>query len=114
MLSRRGHGPTLTLHSVLRNATVSAALSSFLPGPPGGVSTLLRKSTIMTVRGPAVLLSSLDPTAAQDGAAAEPNEDEEEALDGPGAADEPRSAIAQALYTRWILNLRDSREYSPP
>ncbi len=62
----------------------------------------------MTAKGPAVLLSSLDPNAPKgEGAAAE---GEEEGLDGPGAAEEPRSGVAQMLYTRWIMSLRESRK----
>lgn len=66
----------------------------------------------MTARGPAVLLSSLDPSVPKaEGAEVE---GEEERLDGPGAAEEPRSVVAQMLYARWIMSLRESREYSSP
>ena len=68
----------------------------------------------MTARGPAVLLSSLNPNAPK-GETAEgegEGEGEEEGLDGPGAAEEPRSVVAQMLYARWIMSLRDSREYT--
>ena len=97
---------------VCRNEAVTAALASggLLPGPPEGVSNLLKKSTIMTVRGPAVLLSSLDPSVHK--VEAPEGDAEEEGLDGPGAADEPRSVVAQMLYARWIMSLRESRESS--
>lgn len=66
----------------------------------------------MTARGPAVLLSSIDSEGVNAQGGGEDAGGEEEALDEPGAEEEPRSVVAQMLYARWIMSLRESREYT--
>lgn len=85
------------------------------------VDAILRQSTIMTDRGPAVLLppspspspsrsSRLSkPTAIRQLATSAENDDEE--TSGRGRrVEEERSPIAQMLYSRWLNSLRESRK----
>lgn len=64
----------------------------------------------MTERGPAYLL----PTAEGEQHDFVGSDDEEDDLGkGKGRKEEVRSPIAQMLYTRWVLNLREQRTSSP-
>lgn len=66
----------------------------------------------MTEKGPAVLLPPDLQTSSllndDDGDA-----DDDDELDEKQRQEEPRSAIAQMLYTRWLHNLRAQRESLP-
>lgn len=77
------------------------------------MNDLIRKSTIMTERGPAVLLSSVHSAKGTDAPFSESDDDddEDEAAAGRAKKEEPRSPIAQMLYARWVLNLREQREF---
>lgn len=97
-------------HTGIRSS-LAASIPTLLPTPTGSIGSLIRKSTIMTERGPAYLL----PTAEGEQAGHDyvGSDDEEDDLGaGKGRKEEVRSPIAQMLYTRWVLNLREQRESS--
>lgn len=95
-----------------RNAAIKQSLSNTLSST-AGVSDLIKKNTIMTDRGPAVLLSSVHGKSAGSPFSESDDEDEDElGVAGRAKKEEPRSPIAQMLYARWVLNLREQREFS--
>lgn len=109
----RACGGKLTAAKLLRrNAAIkhSLATSPLLSSSATNVYELIRKSTIMTERGPAVLLSSVHGGKGNYASLSESDdEDDDEAAAGRAKKEEPRSPIAQMLYARWVLNLREQR-----
>lgn len=88
------------------------------------VNGLIRQSTIMTPRGPAVLLQQPSTTTSKgeskyDGIPFSGSDDEEIDEDGDSGYSENRgrerkvevrSPIAQMLYSRWLMSLREQRQ----
>ncbi|KAL8281206.1 hypothetical protein RQP46_006240 [Phenoliferia psychrophenolica] len=97
-------------NTAIKTSLSNSPLLSSSSSSNGGVDALIRKSTIMTDRGPAVLLSSVHGTRPdQPFSESDDEEDDEDALAAAGRAkkEEPRSPIAQMLYSRWVHNLRE-------
>jgi hypothetical protein len=87
-----------------RDAGLRDSLGSSLPKTSQSITSLLKQHTVMTEKGPAILLPSLqDPHRA----AFDSDSDDDE-----GRKDR-RSPIAQMLYVRWVANLRESRTSIP-
>ncbi|BGO96344.1 hypothetical protein NBRC10512_000570 [Rhodotorula toruloides] len=87
--------------------SLAAAYASSTPSPTAAA----RDSLIATPHGPAVLLSTLDRHARPLPRVEDPDssDEEDEAADGRGKKEgqEERSPIAQMLWTRWLLGLRE-------
>ncbi|ORY44282.1 hypothetical protein BCR35DRAFT_36288 [Leucosporidium creatinivorum] len=99
----------------LIRSSLSSSSSSLLT--PTDLATSIRQNTIMTPSGPAVLLppsssSSGKPRRASQGVEySEESDEEDDEKTGKGKEEQARSPIAQMLYTRWVLNLREQREF---
>ncbi|BGP20972.1 hypothetical protein JCM10213_003356 [Rhodosporidiobolus nylandii] len=100
------------------NPAIRASLPSVSPSLArtfSTSSTLLHNSIIKTPSGPAVLLSTLTRREGNGVAAEIDSSDEEDAKAGAGAGQaqgdkggqEERSPIAQMLWTRWVLGLKE-------
>ena len=122
------------LNVVARNESIRQSLTNS-PGSHGKetssiaqVNDLIKQSTIMTDRGPAVLLqqppsssSSSESKPRYDGIPFSGSDDEEMDEDRDSGYSEQRSRerkvevrspIAQMLYSRWLMSLREQRQSS--
>lgn len=93
--------------NALIRQSLSSSLLPFSSSPTSSIEEVIRKSTIMTDKGLAVLVPTLRRAA--------PPLDEGETEDdqddlGEKGEQGGRSPIAQMLYTRWVLNLREQCE----
>lgn len=72
---------------------------------------MIKNSTVMTDRGPAILLSSVGKQQPGFGVGSDSGDDDEDrVVEGRSQKEEARSPIAQMLYARWVMNLRDQRQ----
>ncbi|BGP36085.1 hypothetical protein JCM10296v2_007937 [Rhodotorula toruloides] len=105
VLSGVNDNPTIRSSLPHVSSSLAAAYASSAPSP----AVAAYNSLISTPRGPAVLLSTLDRHARHD---PDSSDEEDEVAEGTGRKDgqEERSPIAQMLWTRWLLGLREQRE----
>lgn len=115
----------LTRASFDSNGSIRRSLSKVSPSlhAASTPSTALEKDLISTPSGPAVLLSTLQrahpsherrPSIANSVLSDSSDDEIDRSANRALPSEETRSPIAQMLWTRWVVGLKEQREFSFP
>ena len=94
------------------NESIRLALSRSSPALLAAANALNQR-TFMSERGPAVLLHPAHDLSGKEEKAAVATFEDKDDLEERKRQEEPRSPIAQMLYTRWLMSLREQCENWP-